>query len=240
MSETSLRLLFEGTRFVAIDKPPGLPVIPGRGQGGEAGRHARAWLEEQLGRRVLVVHRLDRDTSGVLLFALDEAAHRALSMAFEAGAVRKRYLALVEGVCGFRERVVDQGLVAARRGRMRVAREGDALAKPARSVFRCLGSSPLGPGSWLEAEPQTGRTHQLRVHLASIGHPLLVDHQYGRKDRWELGGAALDRTPLHAASVSLPPDLALALDLGVPRIDAPLPADMAQAVEALFGGQRPG
>src|SRR5262249_37905722 len=114
-----LRLLHAGEHVVAVDKPAGVPVIPGR-DGGD-GPSVRALLEAQLGRRVWVVHRLDRDTSGVLVFALDADAHRELNLAFEAGRVRKAYLALAAGTLEG-PRTVDVPLVPARRGRMRPAR----------------------------------------------------------------------------------------------------------------------
>lgn len=224
------RILFEDGRVLAVEKPPGVPVIPGRGEGGPT--PLREQVQAAIGRPVWVVHRLDRDTSGVVLFALDASAHRALSMAFEAGRVEKRYLALVAG------RVeapldIDRALVPARRGRMRVARPSET-GKPARTQVRPL--EAFESSSWVEARPLTGRTHQIRVHLAFAGHPLLVDHQYGRPEpvtARALGGEddepILVRTPLHAERLELP-----ALDGMPPRtFSAPLPPDMARALETL-------
>ncbi|HEY0095663.1 MAG TPA: pseudouridine synthase, partial [Archangium sp.] len=118
---SDVRVLFEGAGLLAVDKPAGMLVIPGRGE--ESAPSLREVLEEQLGRKVFVVHRLDRDTSGVMVFALEPEPHRTLSMAFESGKVRKRYLALVEGRVEA-PRVVDAALAPARKGRMRVARPG--------------------------------------------------------------------------------------------------------------------
>lgn len=216
-----LRVLHAAGSLVVVDKPAGVPVIPGRGE--EAGPSVRGWLEAQLGRRVWVVHRLDRDTTGVLLFALDPDAHRTLNLAFEAGRVRKRYLALVDGVLEG-EHTVDVPLVPARRGRMRAARPGEE-GKPSTTRVRAL---EVLPGATLvEAEPLTGRTHQIRVHLLSLGHPLLVDHQYTRPGPW--GGGVLTRTPLHASRLELPAEGGL----GPLTLEAPLPADMAAALERL-------
>ncbi|NOK17458.1 RluA family pseudouridine synthase [Corallococcus carmarthensis] len=229
MSGDVPRVLFEGAGVMVVDKPAGVLVIPGR----EGGPSLRDTLEAQLGRKVYVVHRLDRDTSGALVFALDADVHRALSQAFEAGKVRKRYRALVEGRLEA-PRMVDAPLVAGRKGRMRVAKPEEPDAKPSRTRVRPV--ETFARASLVEAEPLTGRTHQIRVHLLSLGHPLLVDHQYGREaplTEADLGGQGtqevLTRTPLHAARVEWP-----ALP-GVPArgVDAPLPPDMLRTLELL-------
>jgi tRNA pseudouridine32 synthase/23S rRNA pseudouridine746 synthase/23S rRNA pseudouridine955/2504/2580 synthase len=221
---TPATVLAEAPGLLAVDKPAGVPVIPGRTAEGPVPLQQQ--LERALGRKLWVVHRLDRDTSGVLLFATSAAAHRALSMAFEAGRIRKRYLALVEGTVAA-PLDLDAALVPARRSRMRVARAGEE-GKSARTLVRPV--QPLLGTTLVEAEPLTGRTHQIRVHLLSAGHPLLVDHQYGNAGPVTLpGGGSLGRTPLHAATLEVP-----ALE-GIPAqvINAPLPADMAAAVAAL-------
>jgi RluA family pseudouridine synthase len=223
VTSPSQRILHQTSGFIAVDKPAGVTVIPGR----ESTRAESlvGLLETELGRKLWVVHRLDRDTSGVVLFALGAPTHRTLSMAFEAGEVEKVYLALVQGVI---EGPLDleMPLVPARRGRMRPAREGES-GKPART--RVVPIERLGAEATLvEARPLTGRTHQIRVHLASAGHPLLVDHQYG--GRHKRGQAPLvTRTPLHAARLVLR-GLAGIEDV---VIEAPLPLDMAQALERL-------
>lgn len=216
---SSAPILFEGDGFIAVNKPPGMLVIPGRGE--SAAPPLKEQLEKELGRRLWVVHRLDRDTSGVLLLALNEAAHRTLSMAFEAGRIEKKYLALVDGAV--REPLhLEVALVPARRGRMRPARSGEE-GKAAKTIVRPL--ETFAHGSLVEATPLTGRTHQIRVHLSHAGHPLLVDHQYGRPEPWH----GLTRTPLHAARVVIP-----ALEgISARTITAELPEDMARALAAL-------
>ena len=226
---TEARILFEGGGVLVVDKPSGVPVIPGR----DGGPSLREALETQRGQKIFVVHRLDRDTSGALVFALDAQVHRALSTAFETGKVRKRYVALVEGRLEA-PRLVDVPLVAARKGRMRVARPGEPDAKPSRTRVRPV--ETFAQASLVEAEPLTGRTHQIRVHLLSLGHPLLVDHQYGREaplTEKDLGGegdaVVLARTPLHAARVEWP-----ALPgVEARAVDAPLPEDMTRARDLL-------
>jgi tRNA pseudouridine32 synthase/23S rRNA pseudouridine746 synthase/23S rRNA pseudouridine955/2504/2580 synthase len=230
---SGLRVLFRSDALIAVDKPAGALVIPGRQA--DRGPSLREQLEASLGQKVFVVHRLDRDTSGVLLFALSEAAHRAVSLAFERGEVEKRYDALVTGdlaaACE-----VDAALRPARRGRMRVAEGGDPEAKPAKTRF--VPKERFGRATWVEAAPLTGRTHQIRVHLLSLGHPLLVDPQYTRPEPMTaqaFGGegteVVLARTPLHAARLTLP---ALA---GMPAqtFEAPLPEDMSRALALLRG-----
>ena len=205
-------------------------MIPGRTEAG--GAPLRERLEAQLGRRVWVVHRLDRDTSGVLLLALDARMHRAASLAFEHGLADKRYLALVSPPLA-RALRVDAALVPARRSRMRVAEPGEE-GKPAVTALAPV--ETFGEVALVEARPLTGRTHQIRVHLRHAGAPLLVDPQYGRPDpvtERALGGGSdavvLARTPLHASRLVLP-----AGD-GLPAVDvsAPLPADMARALALL-------
>ncbi len=219
----SFSLLLQRPGFVAIDKPAGIPVIPGRDGDPDC---VRTRLQAQLGRPVWVVHRLDRDTSGVLLFALDAATHRTLSMAFEQGQLAKRYLALVEGRVEA-PLLIDRPLTEARKSRMRVVREGEA-GKPAQT--RVTPRTGFKASSLLEVEPLTGRTHQIRVHLASVGHPLVFDHQYGRKTPLtarDLGGEGdvviLARTPLHAERLVIE---------GV-TVEAPLPDDIAAALALL-------
>jgi RluA family pseudouridine synthase len=232
-----IRVLWSGDGLLAVNKPAGVPVIPGRSA--EGGSPLRVQMEAQLGRPVWVVHRLDRDTSGVLLFALDAATHRAASLAFEQGLPEKRYLALVSPPLAAPSRV-DAALVPARRARMRVARPGEE-GKDA--VTELTPVETFGDIALVEARPLTGRTHQIRVHLRHAGAPLLVDAQYGRPDPVTeriLGGVTdavvLERTPLHAAQ------LALRGAGGLPafEVHAPLPADMARAVELLRQRTRKG
>lgn len=203
-----MRELFRGGGIVAVEKPPGVNVIPGR----EGGDSLRAQVEAWLGAKVWVVHRIDRDTSGVVVFALNAEAHREWSMAFERGEPKKRYLAIVEGRLEA-ERVLDWPLSPARRGRMRVSPQG----KEAKTVIRPV--EVFAAATLVEAEPLTGRTHQIRVHLAQAGHPLLFDHQYRRGEQ----SALIRRTPLHAAR----------LEWGGVVIESPLPEDMQGALAKL-------
>jgi tRNA pseudouridine32 synthase/23S rRNA pseudouridine746 synthase len=175
-----------------------------------------------------VVHRLDRGTSGVLLLARSADVHRSLCALFERHEVSKRYLALVCGAVTGDLRI-DVPVAPGRKGRMR-AGEGLPGARPSTTFVRTVLS--FGDVATLvEAYPASGRTHQVRVHLAHAGHPLLVDPDYGRPAPWRGpgGSAILDRTPLHAASLEF-----LHPVTGEPvRVEAPVPADMQEALEAL-------
>jgi tRNA pseudouridine32 synthase/23S rRNA pseudouridine746 synthase len=222
------RLLLLDEAVLAVDKPAGRLVIPGRVAGEPS-------LREELETRhgpLWVVHRLDRGTSGVLLFARTAAAHRHLNLQFERGEPRKAYLALVTGrPPDLFER--DEGVAPARKGRMKPVPPGDPRGKPARTAFRVLErfERPDRPLALVEARPESGRTHQIRVHLLAAGCPLAIDPDYGEAgpllDRE--GRPLLDRTPLHASWLALghPADGRALV------VEAPLPADLATALAAL-------
>jgi tRNA pseudouridine32 synthase/23S rRNA pseudouridine746 synthase len=215
-------LLLETPDAIAVAKPPGVVVIPARGE--DPGASLWHALERARGERLWVVHRLDRDTSGVLLFARNAAAHRALSMAFESGGVHKTYLALTDGMPSPDEGVIDAPLHPARRGRMRPAAPGEAGSLPSATAYRVLRRwvTPDGPVAFVEVSPRTGRQHQVRVHLRFAGAPLLGDRIYGRA-----AGIAAPRLALHALRVEVP-------GLGI-SVEAELAADLAALVAALDG-----
>lgn len=179
---------------VVVDKPAGLPAVPGRG----AALQDCAWRRVQVSHPdALVVHRLDMATSGLLLFARGEAAQRALSGAFEKRLVRKRYRAVVAG-----ELPEDSGEIALPIGAHwpdRPRRCVDPLhGRPALTRFEVLAR---GEGRTRVAlEPVTGRTHQLRVHLAAIGHPIVGDALYAPPEVQVGAGRLL----LHASALAVP------------------------------------
>jgi len=227
-------VLYQDGQLLVVDKPAGRLVIPGRGRD-------ELSLVEELSKehgRLWVVHRLDRGTSGALLFARSAEAHRLLNLAFDRGEPKKRYLALVTGKPP-PELLVDVGLAPARRGRMRPARPGDPRAKASRTVIRLLEAFPAGSGAGralalVEALPETGRTHQIRVHLAQAGHPLAFDPDYGVAEPplGPGGRPLLDRTPLHAEGVEVRHP-----GTGRPLLfHAPLAADLVAALAALRAG----
>lgn len=201
-------VLYEDESVIAVDKPAGIPVIPARNEGD---RCLRALVEQARRESLWVVHRIDRDTSGVVVFARTQQAHRALSMAFEAREVAKRYVAFVRSDerVGEGDRRVTTALHAARKGKMRPALEGEegALASETVVTFATPVKTKVGLVSRVDARPLTGRQHQIRVHLRSIHAPLLVDGLYGGSTARAEGALgeespALDRLTLHAATLS--------------------------------------
>lgn len=177
--ELRIAVLARGEGWLAVDKPAGIPVHP-------ASRVREnsliRMLRRQEGREGLrLVHRLDRETSGVLLVAETPEAARVLSLAFERGAVRKEYLAVVRGAVREPLGVIDLPIADARGSRVYVRRETARDGQRARTRFRV--ERALSDRTLLRLFPETGRRHQIRVHLAAIGHPILGDILYGRADR---------------------------------------------------------
>lgn len=185
----ALNVLHADEHLLVVDKPAGLLSVPGRGEGEQNN------LTVQLRRRfadALVVHRLDQATSGLMLFARNTQAHRQLSMAFEARQVHKRYVAVVHGCLAGNAGTIEAPLMAdwPNRPRQKVNVE---FGKPALTHWRVL--ERLAHTTWLELEPVTGRSHQLRVHLLSIGHPIVGDTLYAE------GRPAHPRLLLHATQL---------------------------------------
>lgn len=198
-------LLHEDDAVVAVSKPPGETVIPARGDPPEACLRRR--LETQLGRRLWVVHRIDRDASGLVVFALNAGAHRALSLAFEHRQVEKTYVAFVAGPLEPGRGRIDVALHAARKGKTRPARPDEPGRREALTEYRVQARWGRGGPviSMVEARPRTGRPHQIRVHLRSTGAPLLFDPLYGRGLMPpDLDGAPCERLALHARQLDLP------------------------------------
>ena len=214
-----MNVVFADAHLLAVDKPPGHIVIPGRGA---PERTVLAEAQAEHG-KLWVVHRLDRGTSGVLVFARSAEAHRALNLAFDGRAVEKRYLALVRGAPPDVARI-DDWIGPARKGRMKPVPQGDPRGKASATVVRVLERFPAAGLALVECAPETGRTHQIRVHLLAAGTPLAFDPDYGDDVPLPSG---LARTPLHAASLAFAhPITGLRLAL-----EAPLPEDMRAAVE---------
>ena len=222
--------LHEDDDVVAVQKPSGEPVIPARD--GSAQDCVQRRLERQLGRRLWVVHRIDKDASGVVVFALNAEAHRALSLAFEHRQVSKTYAAFVAGSIEPPEGRLEVPLHPARKGKTRPALPGRPAPSRRRPSTRRSKrwTLPAGSVSLLEAHPHTGRHHQIRVHLRAAGVPILFDPLYGRGLTPEaLAAAPCARLALHARRIDLP----------APRgegrlvIEAPLAPDLAALAEWL-------
>ncbi len=204
-------LLYEDDHLIVVNKPAGLLTIPDRFGNKDSLQGA---LERQFD-KVLVVHRLDRETSGVLCFARTEAAHRHLSMQFEHHTVDKYYHVLVEGIVHHEEGEIDKpiGEHPTISGKMAIVAHG----KPSLTFYRVL--ERFKRFTLLEALLKTGRTHQVRVHFQNMGYPLAVDPLYGRRASFflsEIKGKAyksgkfsgderplMDRTSLHASRLRI-------------------------------------
>lgn len=218
-------ILFEDEALLAIDKPSGMAVHGGSGISFgviEALRHARPeakFLE--------LVHRLDRETSGVLLLAKKRTALVEMHRQLQAGETEKRYLALVKGLWTERKRIVDLALekYVAGSGERRV--NVDADGDHALTIFRL--ERRVGPYSLLDAELKTGRTHQIRVHLAHLGFPILGDDKYGDFPLNKLlSKQGLKRMFLHARRLAVRHPMSREKIV----LEAPLPPELLQFMEA--------
>jgi tRNA pseudouridine32 synthase/23S rRNA pseudouridine746 synthase len=183
----TLKTVFEDEAIIVADKPSGLLSVPGIGP--EKAVCANSILSERHG-PVLTVHRLDMDTSGLIIFARDKAAQRALSRRFESRQVDKTYQALVEGCVDGESGIVDQAI--AKFSRQRPLRHLDPEGQTAITHWTVL--ERQNDMTRMSLFPKTGRSHQLRLHMMSLGHPILGDVFYGNPDTHE-------RLCLHAASL---------------------------------------
>lgn len=212
-------ILFIDAEAIVLDKPSGLAVDPPRDGGLSLENHARS-LTFGFKRWPTPVHRLDRDTSGCLLLARTDKAHRRFQQAWEAGLAEKTYLAVVEGVPDAAEGLIDMALakVSTRETGWRMV--ADRKGKPARTAWERV--AVAGGRSLIRFRPETGRTHQLRVHAATgLGCAIVGDPVYG-----PVHGAGRGRGPmlLHASALLLPRE-------GKPAIEAvaPPPPGFARA-----------
>ena len=212
-----MNLLHEDAELIAVATPAGIPVIPARGEPPEACLlHV---LAAERGERLWVVHRIDKDTSGVVVFARTAEAHRMLNVAFEQRQVTKGYLAFVAGALDGVTRI-DVPLHEARKGKARPAEPGEPGAKHAVTELVVTRRWPRDGGivSKVSCRPITGRHHQLRVHLRWAGAPILHDPLYGKDTlRGPLAAAPCARLALPAAELTVP---------GGRRFVAPLPDDL--------------
>lgn len=220
-------LIHEDNDILVFSKPSGLAVQGGSGVKVDLDRLLWAFANRK-GRRPKLVHRLDRDTSGVIVVAKTTPAAAHLSQQFAARTTQKTYLAIVSGVPDTTEGVITVPLlrvVSAGIDLVRAATDGEAEAMGARTDWRVLSSGPKA--TVLEVSPHSGRLHQIRAHLAHIGHPILGDMKYGGIS--SLGTTLVPRLMLHAQALSLAhPATGNSVQY---RVD--MPADMAELIEKL-------
>lgn len=222
----SKMLIYEDPKVFVFNKPAGLAVQGGSG----VTRHVDDMLDafrNKKGEKPRLVHRLDRDTSGVLVVARTRLAAMKLAESFRARETKKTYWALVKGVPPKREDKISSWLVKEQTpdgDRMRVAKHGEKGADHAVSYYRVIEQAARAL-TWLEMEPYTGRTHQLRVHAAAIGTPIIGDPKYFEADtNWEFPGGIQNRLHLHARRIVIPHP-----DGGVIDVTAPMPPHMRQS-----------
>jgi len=193
MLETGFERVHVDAHCIVAVKPSGLLSVPGRGEHGQDCLATRVQAEFA---DALVVHRLDMSTSGLMLFARGPAAQRALSVAFAAREVHKRYVAVVHGHVDSAQGEIDLPLLADWPNRPKQKVDHEA-GKPSLTRWRVLAFDAARNATRLELEPVTGRAHQLRVHLLAIGHPILGDALYAPPEVIEQA----DRLLLHASSL---------------------------------------
>ncbi len=216
-----LPIPYQDEHLLVVDKPAGLVVHPARG-------HREGTLSQLLGpalaggedpERRGVVHRLDRDTSGLLVVARTEEAHRGLREALRTRAMQREYLALVQGRPPARAGTIDAPLGRDRRRRTRMSIDTD---DPREAVTRFTVERALPTSTLLRVRLETGRTHQIRAHLLAIGHPVAGDPEYGNA-----GSLGLERQFLHATRLAFPhPATGEWVEVG-----SDLPGDLRVALE---------
>jgi 23S rRNA pseudouridine1911/1915/1917 synthase len=212
-------IAYQDDHLLVVDKGPGLVVHPARGQ--REGTLSQLLAGAVAGgdpERAGIVHRLDRDTSGLLVVARSEEAHRLLQAALAQRLIEREYLALVQGRPPARTGTIEAPIGRDERVRTRMT-VGGAHPREARTHFTL--DRPLGDTSLLRLRLDTGRTHQIRVHLRAIGHPVCGDPEYGTP-----GALGLKRQFLHATRLAFPHPLT-----GEPvEVRSPLPADLQSAL----------
>jgi 23S rRNA pseudouridine955/2504/2580 synthase len=229
LAEVRAAIIHEDERILALDKPPGLAAHGGSGLAFGAIEALRA---ERPGTELELAHRLDRDTSGVLLLAKDRASLRLLHALLREGEVSKSYLALLKGRWELGRKLIDVPLKTNLRQRgervVKVHIEGKSAASTFSPVRRFGARATL-----VEVEIHTGRTHQIRVHAAYAGHPIAGDDKYGdREFNVVMKAAGLRRMFLHAHRIAFTwPDTGRKC-----RVEAPLPAELEGVLEKLTAG----
>lgn len=194
-AHTGLDIVYVDKYLIVVNKPTGLLSVPGRGDDKGDCQVSRVQAEFP---DALIVHRLDMDTSGLLILARGEAMHRNLSKLFHDREVDKRYLAVVGGQLAEPEGEVNLPLIVdwPNRPRQKVDFE---LGRPSLTRYRALAYDAASHTTRVELEPVTGRSHQLRVHMMTLGHPILGDDLYGGEF-----ATRADRLLLHAMDLALP------------------------------------
>jgi 23S rRNA pseudouridine1911/1915/1917 synthase len=239
-----LQILYEDEHLAVVNKPYGMVVHPARGNWSGTLVNALAYHFQHLSKlngdyRPGIVHRLDRDTSGVILVAKEEATHRELSMQFEERKVFKEYIAITSGVLDRDSDYIEKRIGHHPHDRIRmIVTDDEEKSKEACTYYEVR--ERFRGYSCVRLQPRTGRTHQLRVHLASLGCPVLADKTYSGRDAFRLSDLVPHLEP-DRDEVLLPRQALHALRLRIfhPRkkeviaVEAPLPPEFIKTLEAL-------
>jgi 23S rRNA pseudouridine1911/1915/1917 synthase len=228
-------IIFENEQFIAINKPSGLLSIPDR-----FGKDVslKILLQEKVG-KIFTVHRLDRETSGIIVFAKDEQTHKDLSQKFEGRDVEKYYVGLVNGILMNKEGTIDLPIMEhpGKQYKMVINRKG----KASKTDYKV--EQEYGVYSWLSFQIHTGRTHQIRVHMSDLGHPIVCDETYGDakpvllssiKRKFKLSKDVLEERPilsrlaLHSSRLKFKSPTGETFDL-----EAPLQKDLRALLQQL-------
>jgi len=234
--EIPLEIVFEDEHLLVVDKPAGLVVHPAAGN--VDGTLVNALLYHCRGSlsgiggvaRPGIVHRIDKDTSGLLVVAKTDVAHEGLAKQFAAHTIERRYLAIVKGIPKAAQGTVDAPLGRSATNRKKIAIVEGKRGKRAVTHWRRLGV--LADAALVECRLETGRTHQVRVHMASIGHPLLGDPVYGRSGKTHgklLSKLGFQRQALHAAGLGFTHPVTK----NRLSFSSPMPPDMQELFNAL-------
>lgn len=221
-----LVIAYEDDRLIVVDKPAGMVVHPAPGHYSgtlvNALLHHTGKLSPSAELKPGIVHRLDKDTSGLIIVAKDEAAHSFLARQFNKRTTDKRYIAVVDGVVELDNGIINEPIGRHSRDRKKMAvRFSESRSAVTRyKVLERFKSSTL-----LEVKPETGRTHQIRVHMAYIGHPIIGDTTYGTNKAADL----IKRQALHAASISFLHPATKNLQ----KFESKIPEDMKSLIEKL-------
>jgi len=168
-----LKILYEDDNIIAVDKPEGISSIKENNKSAET---VHSILQKEFDEKLFIVHRLDKDVSGVMLFAKNSSTHKFLNKQFENHLIEKKYIALVHGIISENTGLINKKIRQFGSGRMGV---DEIKGKESRTKFDVL--ERFNSFTLLKLIPETGRRHQLRVHLYSIGHPIVGDLHYGEK-----------------------------------------------------------
>lgn len=232
MKRSALSVIYEDDRIIVVDKPAGLLSVPDRY---DRKIHNVFDILTQLRGKIYGVHRLDRDTSGLLLFGKDLDTYGRLSTMLEKHEIEKYYAAVAMGQPPDDQGVINLPIMKHDRKHLMII---SASGKAAETHYKIV--ERLGPFSLLDLRLVTGRTHQIRIHLSALGHPLLVDPLYGTRDSFFLSSVKknyrgekdqerpiLTRTPLHAHK------LKFTLEGEAYDLESPLPKDIRATVSQL-------